>query len=181
MLELSLNILDIAQNSISAKAKNITIIISLVKDILTITIKDDGTGMKKEVKDNVTDPFFTTRTTRKIGLGIPFFKDISRLCKGEFEINSKFGEGTIIKASFDTTAVDFIPLGNIEETIATLIQLNSGIDFVYKVQNENEEFIFDTKEIKQLLESDDLNNFELLEWIKEYINENQFKILRRSI
>ncbi len=181
MLELSLNILDIVQNSISANAKNIKIEIKLIEDNLIIVIEDDGKGMDKETLKNVQNPFFTGRKTRKVGLGIPFFKQAAELSSGYLEIESELGKGTKVSAVFNTKDIDFMPLGDIWDTVGILVQLNPTVEFIYKVASENEEFVFDTKAIKEYLETDDLSNFEIIEWIKQYIKENQFTILKRSI
>ncbi len=181
MLELSLNILDIAQNSISANAKDILIQIEIVNKDLIIIIEDNGKGMDEETLINVQNPFFTGRKTRKVGLGIPFFKQAADLTGGSFKIESKVGEGTKVTAVFNTSDIDFMPLGSIWDTIGVLVQLNSDIEFTYKVKNKNEEFVFNTKAIKEFLEIDNLSNFEIIEWIKEYIKENQFEVLKRNI
>ncbi len=181
MLELSLNILDIVQNSISADAKNIEIIIKLIQDNLIIEINDDGKGMDEKTLENVQNPFFTGRKTRKVGLGIPFFKQAAELSSGYLEIESEINKGTKVKAVFDTKDIDCMPVGDIWDTVGILVQLNPNVEFIYKVASENEEFIFDTKAIKEYLETDDLSNFEIIEWTKEYIKENQFTVLKRSI
>ncbi len=181
MLELSLNILDIAQNSIAANAKNVCIEVELLNENLIITILDDGKGMDKETLINVQNPFFTGRKTRKVGLGIPFFKQAADMTGGSFNIESEVGKGTRVTATFNMNDIDFMPLGDIWDTIGALVQLNQDIDFTYKVLHNNEEFIFNTKSIKEFLEIDNLSNFEIIEWIKEYIKENQFEILKRTI
>ena len=131
MQELSLNILDIAQNSIVANATLIEIGVEVdEKDFLTITIRDNGKGMDEESVKNVINPFFTSRTTRKVGLGVPFFKQAAEDTGGSFHIESQVGVGTTIKAVFDTTNIDYTPLGEVWDTVAILIQMNETIDFV---------------------------------------------------
>ena len=114
MRELSLHILDIAQNSIKAEAEclRIAVIEDLINDKLTIKIKDDGTGMDADTVKKVVDPFYTTRTTRKVGLGIPLFKLSAEQCGGYFEIKSQLGIGTEITAVFKHSHIDRVPLGN---------------------------------------------------------------------
>ena len=114
MQELSLNVLDIAQNSISAGATLTEITIEVdEKDFLAITIKDNGKGMDSETVKNVTSPFFTSRTTRKVGMGVPFFKQAAEDTGGSFTITSEVGVGTTIKAVFDTNNIDYTPLGEV--------------------------------------------------------------------
>ena len=133
MTEISLNILDVAQNSVRADATLIAIRVEVdtVKDLLTVVIKDDGCGMTKEQIKKVEDPFFTTRTTRKVGLGVPFFKMAALSAGGSFEILSTPGEGTTVEAVFGLSHIDRMPLGDINSTIHTLITMNTHIDFVY--------------------------------------------------
>ncbi len=177
MLELSLNILDIAQNSVAANAKNIYISVEVLNDEFIITINDDGKGMDKKTLENVQNPFFTGRKTRKVGLGIPFFKQAAEMTGGNLKIKSKVNEGTSVVATFFKSDIDFMPLGDIWDTVGILIQMNPEIEFIYKVKNKDKEFIFDTNEVKTLLETDALVEFEIIEWIKEYIKENQFEVL----
>ena len=124
MQELSLNILDIAQNSITAKATLIQLTLQVNQEKLYITLQDNGMGMDSETLNKVTDPFFTSRTTRKVGLGIPFFKQAAIMTQGSFDITSKKGEGTTITSIFNTNHIDYIPLCNIWDTVALLIQSN---------------------------------------------------------
>ena len=123
MRELSLNVLDIAQNSIKANASLIEIELSesTEKKELLIGIYDNGKGMTPEQVQSVTDPFFTTRTTRKVGLGIPFFKMAAEMTEGSFEIESEVGVGTRVSAVFRTDHLDFTPVGDMCSTIVILI------------------------------------------------------------
>ena len=123
MRELSLNVLDIAQNSISAGAKLIEIDIreDTAKRLLTIRIADDGCGMTREKLKSVIDPFYTTRTTRKVGMGVPLFRMAAEMTGGSFEIDSEPGKGTVVTALFHTDHVDFVPLGDICSTVTMLI------------------------------------------------------------
>ena len=181
MQELSLNILDIAQNSIAADADLVEITIEVdEKDFLTITIKDNGKGMDEQTIKNVVNPFFTSRTTRKVGLGIPFFKQAAEAAGGNFSIKSKVGCGTVITAVFDTSNIDYTPLGNVWDTVALLIQLNESIDFVYTVRKGKEEFVCDTRQLKEIMDGVPLSEISVVQWIKEFIYENQTEILKRS-
>jgi len=181
MQELSLNILDIAQNSIVANATLIEIGIEVdTKDFLTITIRDNGKGMDAESVKNVINPFFTSRTTRKVGLGVPFFKQAAEDTGGSFHIESEVGAGTTIKAVFDTTNIDYTPLGEVWDTVAILIQMNETIDFVYTVKKDGEEFVCDTRQLKEIMEGMPLSDLAVVQWIKEFIRENHTEILKRS-
>ncbi|MBR2027521.1 MAG: sensor histidine kinase [Oscillospiraceae bacterium] len=181
MQELSLNILDIAQNSIVANATLIEIGVEVDQnEFLSITIRDNGKGMDAESVKNVINPFFTSRTTRKVGLGVPFFKQAAEDTGGSFHIESEVGVGTTIKAVFDTTNIDYTPLGEVWETVALLIQMNEAIDFVYTVKKDGEEFVCDTRQLREIMEGMPLSDLNVVMWIKEFIRENQNEILKRS-
>ena len=174
MRELSLNILDIAQNSISAGASLITIEVSesLVDHNLLIGIYDNGKGMSEEQVRSVIDPFFTTRTTRKVGMGIPLFKMAAEQTGGSLEIKSELGVGTEVKAYFKTDSVDFTPLGDVASTVQMLITMNTDRDFLYKHSVDGKEFVADTREIKAILGDVPLDTYEVSQWILEFIKEN---------
>ena len=133
MPEIALNILDIAENSVRADASLIGITVSVQpeEDTLTVSIKDDGCGMTTEQAEKVQDPFFTTRTTRKVGLGVPFFKQAAESAGGSFQIGSEEGKGTEVTAVFRLSHIDRMPLGDISSVIHTLIVFNEQIDFRY--------------------------------------------------
>ena len=179
MQELSLNVLDIAQNSVAAGAKNIKITLEAARKMLSITIEDDGKGMDKQTLERVENPFFTSRTTRKVGLGIPLFKQAALQTGGDFHIESTEGVGTKVFASFDTGNIDCTPLGDIWDTVGILIQMNENIDFLYTVINGKEVFECDTKQLKQVMEGVSLSEVSVVQWIKEFIEENQYEILKR--
>lgn len=174
MRELSLNILDIAQNSISAGASLITIEVSenTTDNTLLIGIYDNGKGMSEEQVKSVIDPFFTTRTTRKVGMGIPLFKMAAEQTGGSLEIKSELGVGTEVKAYFKTDSVDFTPLGDVASTIQMLITMNTDRDFVYKHSVNDKEFVCDTREIKEILGDVPLDTYEVSQWLKDFITEN---------
>ncbi len=174
MRELSLNILDIAQNSISAGASLITIEVSenTIDHTLLIGIYDNGKGMSEEQVKSVIDPFFTTRTTRKVGMGIPLFKMAAEQTGGRLEIKSEQGVGTEVKALFKTDSVDFTPLGDVPSTIQMLITMNTDRDFVYRLTVDEKEFVCDTRELKAILGDVPLDAYEVSQWILEFIKEN---------
>lgn len=173
MRELSLNILDVAQNSITAGAAliEIDIIENTSKGEMLILICDNGKGMTPEQAQKVTDPFFTTRTTRKVGMGIPLFKMAAEITGGCFSIWSEPGIGTKISASFKTDSVDFAPLGDICSTVTMLIAMNTDRNFTYHHSVDNREFTLKTEELKQILGDVPLSEPEVIDWIKSYIEE----------
>ena len=180
MKELSLNILDIAQNSIAAGAKNIQIELDEKADgLMTLTITDDGCGMNEETLKTVTNPFYTTRTTRKVGMGIPLLKLACEQSGGGLTITSQTGEnhGTVVTAQFDTKNIDFTPLGNITDTLCVLLQGNPTVDFSYKHSTPKGTVVLSTPEIKTILGSDiPLSAFEVLEWVRAYLTEQYDQI-----
>ena len=173
MKELSLHILDIAKNSVKAEAKriDITVFEDIENDVLSIVIKDDGYGMSEEFLKKVRDPFTTTRTTRKAGLGIPLFEAAAVQSGGEFVITSKENVGTEVKAVFGYSNIDRAPLGDMPETMITLISGSPEIRFVYTHKTNSKEFVFDTDEIKKQLGDISISTPEILNWICEYIKE----------
>ena len=174
MKDLSLHILDLAQNSLKANCTELEILVNedLKKDLFEIIIKDDGTGMNENFLKIADDPFTTTRKTRSVGLGLSLTKAAALRCEGKFNIKSKKGKGTEIFFSFKYSHIDRAPLGNIGETIVSLINNRPEIEIRYShIYNENK-FNFNTRDIKKLLDEVDINNVDILLWIKDYINEN---------
>ncbi len=179
MKELSLNILDITENSVKAGATLTEISIAESLDTLTITITDDGCGMSEEILKSVEDPFYTTRTTRKVGLGIPLLKMAAEMTGGTLQIASSIAEhnhGTTVTALFYKNHLDFTPLGCIEETVVTLIQGHPDTDFLFIHQTPSGEVRLDTRELRAVLEGVPLDTYEVIVWIKEYLNE-QYELL----
>jgi hypothetical protein len=167
MRELSLNILDITQNSITAGASLIEI--EVFEDTrlktLAVNIIDNGRGMSEEQLMSVRDPFFTTRTTRKVGMGIPLFKLAAEQTGGRFSINSALGKGTVVNALFKTDSVDFTPLGDVSASVLTLIQGHPDTDFLFRHQTDDGTVELDTRELREVLEDVPLNSYDVLEWI----------------
>ncbi|AOT72740.1 ATP-binding protein [Geosporobacter ferrireducens] len=182
MKELSLHILDIIQNSISANASLIKIIIEEddSMDKFSIKITDDGIGMDREMLEKVTDPFITTRKSRRVGLGISLFKAAAERCNGSFSIESVKGEGTTVLAVFQRSHIDRAPLGNMAETIATCIHGNEYIEYYYKHIYNKEIFTFDTKEIKKITGELPIIAVEVITWIKDYIQEGLNELYSKS-
>ena len=173
MKELSLHILDIVQNSVKAEAKNILIEISRsdVNDRLDIKITDDGCGMSEEFLKKVRDPFTTTRTTRKAGMGISLLEAAAAQTGGELSIRSALGEGTELDVRFVLSSIDRAPLGNMAETMAVIIGGAPDIDYIYRHKTDKGEFEFNTAEIRAMLGEVSLAEPEVLSWIEGYIEE----------
>ncbi|MCI8351469.1 MAG: ATP-binding protein [Oscillospiraceae bacterium] len=172
MTELSLNVLDVAQNSVKAGASLIQLGAVREGKWLTLTVEDNGCGMTEEQVAHVTDPFFTTRTTRKVGLGVPFFKMAAEMTGGDFSIASQVGVGTKTTAKFDTAHIDCIPLGDMCSTVVSLIQCNPDRDFVYRYEIDGRGFVLDTREMREELGDVPLDTPEVVEFIREFITEH---------
>lgn len=177
MKELSLNILDIAQNSIKANAAHVEISLEQRGDWLTITITDDGTGMSPAFAAEAANPFTTTRTTRKVGMGLPLFKLAAEQTGGTFSLASRQaaheGEahGTTVMATFNTAHVDCEPLGDITETILTLIQGNPDLSLTYLYSKDGDELRLSTDEMREILGEDvPLNSPDVLAWARSFLN-----------
>jgi len=169
MEELSLHILDIAENSVNAKATRVDIEIDVSKkeDLITIKVADNGKGMDEATLKNVRDPFFTTKTTRKVGLGISFLDEIAELTGGSLEIESKPGIGTTIWLRLPLNHPDRPPLGDIISTLITLVVTNPNIHLFYKETRNGNVWIFDSEEIRDLL-----GDYTLLGKVKELLYNN---------
>ena len=181
MKELSLNILDITQNSIKAGAKLISIILdeNRIADRLALTIDDNGCGMDETTLVKVADPFYTSRTTRSVGLGLPFLKMQAEMTGGDFSITSQVGVGTTVKASFLPSSIDFTPLGDLISTVITLVQGSPELDFIFShtitdasIPNGKTEIHLSTAEIREVLGDEvSLAEQDVLDWIKGSLDE----------
>lgn len=176
MPEISLNILDVAENSVRAGASliEIRVFVQTEEDTLTVTIQDDGCGMSREQTEKVQDPFYTTRTTRRVGLGVPFFKQAAESAGGSFSIMSELGKGTVVKAVFQLSHIDRMPLGDISSTIHTLVVFNEKIRFIYTYRYNENEFVLDTQELKEILGGEiSFQDLEVSRFIKEFLESNK--------
>ncbi len=182
MKELSLNILDIAENSVKAGATLTRILIDETESSLTITISDDGCGMTKEVCERVCDPFYTTRTTRSVGLGIPLFKLGAEQTGGSFSIQSRDREafpethGTDVTARFNKDNIDFTPLGDTVATMVTLIQGHPETDFCFCHTKGQKSVKLDTRELREVLGQVSLAEYEVIKWIEEFLKEQYINL-----
>ncbi|MCI5722371.1 MAG: ATP-binding protein [Firmicutes bacterium] len=173
--EISLNILDISQNSIKAGATLVELLVEIDTGAseLLFEIKDNGCGMDEEQVANVVDPFFTSRTTRKVGLGIPFLKQAAEGTGGSFDIRSEVGVGTTMRALFHTDHIDCMPLGDITETIWSIVTMNDSLDFVYTYRCDEKEFVLDTREMREIIGDVPFSTPEVSDFIRSYLDENK--------
>ena len=169
MRELADNILDIAQNSISAKASLVEIDITVCHEtnVVSLCFKDDGCGMSREMAEAVSDPFTTTRKTRKVGLGLPLLKMTAQATGGDFAIESEIGKGTTVSVSFGLDHIDRPPMGDVPGTLFTLVLMNPQIDFLFVCGYDDKSFTFDTREIKAAVAPIPIDHPEISAWIKD--------------
>ena len=177
MKELSLNVLDITKNSVKAGATLIDISMIEAGNKLTLTITDNGCGMKPETVATVTNPFYTTRTTRKVGMGIPLLMLAAEQTGGTVTIESRHEEdhpldhGTTVTATFHTDHIDFTPIGDMVSTMQTLIMGSPAIDFTYLHDRSGQTVELDTRQLREVLGDVPLDSYEVIEWIGAYLQE----------
>jgi len=173
MVELSLHILDIVENSTRAGAKRvyIDIIEDKRRDLLFIEIRDNGSGMSEDVLKKAMDPFFTTKTVRDVGLGLPMLAHAAEKTGGRFIIESKGEEGTRVVAEFKLSHIDRQPLGNIASTLVTLVVGNTDIDFIYRHRHNDQEYILDTRAIKKEMGDLPIDDVKVLTFTRKHVEE----------
>jgi len=171
--DLSLHILDIVENAISAKAKKIEIWVveEPREDRLTIEIKDDGIGMDKEVSQKAVDPFFTTRSSRRVGLGLSFMAQAAQEAGGSLRIESTLGKGTKVMATFQYHHIDRKPLGSMVETMMTLLMGNPELDILYTHQKEGKSYVLSSSWLKNHFKDRSLIDPEVIQWMKTHLKE----------
>ena len=176
MRDLSMHVLDIAQNSVKAQARTVSISMDISTDgWLTLIFADDGCGMSADFLAKVADPFTTTRTTRKVGLGIPLLKENAELTGGGVIIQSAVGKGTTLTATFCLTHIDCPPMGAMCDTLFTLVLLNPDApEFVFLASGYGLTASFDTRVVRDALGGVPLSDPEVAQWMRESINE-EFK------
>ncbi|MBN1615366.1 MAG: ATP-binding protein [Deltaproteobacteria bacterium] len=173
MIELSLHVLDIAENSTRAGAKNvyITIVEDTLRDRLSLEIRDDGEGMSRETLERAMDPFFTSKKVRRVGLGLPMLAQAAEQAGGSLKLESELGKGTLVRVEFQLSHIDRQPLGDMAGTLATLIAGNGIVDFIYSHRRDDREFLLDTHEIRSELEDVPITHVEVLNYIRRQIKE----------
>jgi len=176
--DLSLHILDIVENAIAAKAKRIDVLIreEVNEDRLVIEIIDDGIGMDKQVREKATDPFFTTRTSRKVGLGLSLMAQAAREAGGMLRVESELGKGTKVIATFQYSHIDRKPLGSMIETMATLLLGNPELDISYSHQKEGKTYTLSSQALKEQFKNRPLTGPEVIQWLKRHLKEGLAQI-----
>jgi signal transduction histidine kinase len=178
MRDISMHILDIIGNSVRAGATlvEVSILEKTKEDTLQLSIKDNGCGMDKETIALAMDPFFTSRKTRKVGLGIPLLQQNAQLSGGDISIQSEPEKGTEIGANFIRSHIDRPPLGDIAGTISLMVGGNPSVEFTFQHVLDNEKFSFDSREIKQILDGVEITEPKVINFIKQMIEENLHEI-----
>ncbi len=174
MKDLSLHIIDILQNSTRAKATKIELDVekSTADDKLVLRFKDNGCGMDEAMVKKVTEPFFTTRTTRKVGLGLPLLKQNAELTGGSFNITSEVGKGTEVTATFGLTHIDRKPMGDLAGAVVLTLSSYPDVRFIFHYKDDNTDFVLDTDEVNEALDGMSVQNPEIVQYLKEMIEEN---------
>jgi anti-sigma regulatory factor (Ser/Thr protein kinase) len=167
--ELALHLLDIAENSVSANADTIQIRVAEdhAADRLAISVEDNGTGMSAEMVERVVDPFVTSRTTRKVGLGIPLLKEAAEACNGGLTIQSAPGKGTCVSVTFQQSHIDRMPLGNLASTILTLVVGSPEVHWIIQYTVDEQTFVFDDQPVKEALDGLPLSDPAVLGYLRE--------------
>ena len=175
VLELSLHILDILENSIVAGATRVELRIEedLQADRLTIEIIDNGKGMDEETLARVLDPFFTTRKTHHVGLGLPLFAAAAEWCNGRLHIESSVGQGTRVVATFQHSHIDRAPLGDVKSTLLAFLLAERPVDLHYVHRVDGRTFEFDTAELRAELGDVPLTHPAVRRWLGEFIGEGE--------
>lgn len=179
-----MNVLDIAENSAAADATLIEISVSIQTDErrLTLKVTDNGRGISPEMLKTVTDPFTTTRTTRRVGLGLSLLKMAAEQTGGELAVDSVPGMGTTVEAGFTLGHIDLMPLGDMASTVTALVQCNPDIDFIFTASADGESFTADTRQMREVLGGEArLSEPQIALWLNGYLAENTNQILKRSI
>lgn len=173
-----MHILDIVQNSISAGATRVTLTVDEAPgaDLLTIVIGDNGKGMTPEQVSRLSDPFFTSRTTRKVGMGIPLLMDSARQSGGDVRIESEPGKGTEVTAVFGYSNIDRPPLGDVANALMLLVSSNPALDFLFTYRYNGEEYLFDTVDVREILGVDALKDLTIIRNLEEMIKDNMREI-----
>jgi hypothetical protein len=173
MEEICAHIMDITANALRAGAKHVAISIEADenRNLLVARFKDDGHGMDEEMVRRVTDPFFSTKKGKKVGLGIPLLKGTAETCGGQFSLSSKPGEGVDIIASFELNHPDLPPLGNLKDTILVLIAGNPEVDFSFTYKKNEAVFMLDTTEIREIIDPMPLNHPQVVKFLTNFLDE----------
>jgi len=172
MEDLAMHLLEIVMNSVMAEAESVSLLVSNSEkdDVIRMEVKDDGCGMSPAMVASATSPFMTGRK-KKTGLGLAFMKQLTEVCNGTFSLHSEQGVGTDMVATVQRSCIDTPPLGQLGDTVMAAIQWNGKVKFTFEYHNDRSDYIFDTKEVRDVLEVEDLNEPDILLWIKETVNQ----------
>lgn len=178
MEEICAHIMDIAANALTAGARHIAITVDVdsAANRLSVAFKDDGKGMDEEMVRKVTDPFFSTKKGKRVGLGIPLLKGTAETCGGTFSLTSKPGEGVDISASFQLDHPDLPPLGKLKDTIMVLVVGNPDVDFSFIVRRDATTFSLYTKEVKSMIGEVPVNHPEIVKFLTDFLDEKLYFI-----
>lgn len=173
-----MHILDIVQNSISAGATRVTLTVdeAPAADLLTIAIGDNGKGMTPEQVSRLSDPFFTSRTTRRVGMGIPLLMDSARQSGGDVRIESEPGKGTEVTAVFGYSNIDRPPLGDVANALMLLVSSNPDLDFLFTYRYDGEEYLFDTSDVRDVFGKGALKDLTIIRNLEKMIKDNMREI-----
>lgn len=173
-----MHILDIVQNSISAGATLVTLTVdeSPAEDLLTIAVGDNGRGMTPEQVSRLADPFFTSRTTRRVGMGIPLLMDSARQSGGDVRIESEPGKGTEVTAVFGYSNIDRPPLGDVANALMLLVSSNPDLDFLFTYRYDGEEYLFSTADVRDIFGKDALRDLTIIRNLEKMIKDNMREI-----
>ena len=171
---------ELLENAVDAGASKVTV---EIRDggMTFLRVTDNGCGMSDEQVKKVTDPFYTTRTTRKVGLGVPFFKEAAEQAGGSFAIVSQQGVGTTVTANFLLNHIDRMPMGDLTATMHTLITMHEEKDFIFTYTVNDKSFTLDTRELKEILGEISFKEFEVSNYIKDYLKENITSVTGETI
>ena len=174
MKELAMHVYDLMENSTAANSTEVSLTIrdSLKDNVYAFTIKDNGKGMSPEFLAKVTDPYTTSRTTRKVGLGLPLIKMNTENCGGGMRLQSEVGKGTVLEFWFQHDHWDRPPMGDLAGTIVMLCAAHEDIHIVYTHITDEGEFTFDTNEIHEALDGMSMNDIKVMGWLKDMVQEN---------
>lgn len=174
MKTIALHIMDVLQNSIKVKATRVELDVFEDKraDQLILTFRDNGPGMSKEMLRKITNPFFTTRTERRVGLGLPLLKQNAEMTGGSLRIESELGVGTVVTSTFGLSHIDRPPMGDIAGVVVLTVAANPDIEFIFLYKVDDRSYLFDTREVKLALDGLPINNPQVMEFMKDMIIEN---------
>jgi hypothetical protein len=188
MREIALHLLDIAENSVAAESKNISLHVheDLFRDCLSTCVIDDGRGMDAKTIEQVQDPFYTTRTTRKVGLGIPLLKLAAEQAEGNFSLQSEPGKGAWVEAEFRHSHIDRMPLGDLASTFLTLLISHPNVEwtFLYRVTDPNgksRDFLFESTELMSELGDVSLTEPEVLTFLRSIFEEGIAEVALQTV